>query len=325
MTYGEKIAQLRKNAAMTQSGLGDKLGVTAQAVSKWEHDVSEPDLGTLKKIADLFGISIDTFLDTEQIVAATVPVNPKEVAAEMAPVVTDSVVTQVQKEMDTTVAAVKSAVTNSDVLGHCTNCGIVVRADNSGCTSPRVLCKNCYHKQQAEQRAKEEKAKQQLQNKRDELRHKRNRCLFWGIAAALVALGAAISILVCVPMDTGIKVGIAIAGVWAAYALFGTIIEVFLSDSTVADIMDWCLTRSIRWPGIIFTLDFGGIAFLIAVKILFAILGFLAGAFFFAIGLLLSMIVSTFTTPFTLHKVNKKIKGEIPLESEGKRKDRAED
>lgn len=54
MTYGQKITQLRKNANMTQAQLGDALNVSAQAVSKWEHNLAEPDLSTIKKISYIF-------------------------------------------------------------------------------------------------------------------------------------------------------------------------------------------------------------------------------------------------------------------------------
>lgn len=47
MTYGQKIAQLRKISNMTQAKLGELLNVSAQAVSKWEHDIAEPDLATI--------------------------------------------------------------------------------------------------------------------------------------------------------------------------------------------------------------------------------------------------------------------------------------
>lgn len=49
MNYGQKIAELRKKADMTQAELGESLNVTSQAVSKWENGLSEPDLGTINK------------------------------------------------------------------------------------------------------------------------------------------------------------------------------------------------------------------------------------------------------------------------------------
>lgn len=62
MNIGKTIADYRKAANMTQSEVADQLGVTYQAVSKWERDESLPDITMLPKIADLFDISIDTLL-----------------------------------------------------------------------------------------------------------------------------------------------------------------------------------------------------------------------------------------------------------------------
>lgn len=62
MNIGKTIADYRKAANMTQSEVADQLGVTYQAVSKWERDESLPDITMLPKIADLFNISIDTLL-----------------------------------------------------------------------------------------------------------------------------------------------------------------------------------------------------------------------------------------------------------------------
>lgn len=326
MTYGEKLIQLRKNANLTQAELGEQLGVTAQAVSKWEHDVSEPDLGTMRKLAMIFGISVDDFLDSEQTVAAVVPVNPVEVAAEMAPVVADTVAAGVRddiansvregmNEAVTTVGEVVAKATDA-VIGHCVKCGVIVKESNKGCVKPKVLCVNCYKKQQAEKAAAEREKQSKEQSLRGNLRTKRNRCLFWGIFAGLLIIAAAIGVAVKVNLDVGIKVGIIVGGVWAAYAVLGVICEVFLSDSAVADVMEWALTRSISWPGVIFTLDFEGLVFLIAIKILFAILGFIAGVALFFLGLSISMVIATFTFPFTMHKVEGKLSGRLPIKAE---------
>ena len=51
MSLGKTLAELRKKSKMTQSELGDKLNISAQAISKWENDSSEPDISTLKKLA----------------------------------------------------------------------------------------------------------------------------------------------------------------------------------------------------------------------------------------------------------------------------------
>lgn len=59
MTIGNIISNLRKEQNMTQEALANALGVTNQAVSKWESDQSCPDIAFLPTIADLFGVSID--------------------------------------------------------------------------------------------------------------------------------------------------------------------------------------------------------------------------------------------------------------------------
>ncbi|MBR4291033.1 MAG: helix-turn-helix transcriptional regulator [Oscillospiraceae bacterium] len=61
-TLGKRIIVNRKRLNMTQDRLAEQLGVTAQAVSKWENDQSCPDISMLPKLAELFGISIDTLL-----------------------------------------------------------------------------------------------------------------------------------------------------------------------------------------------------------------------------------------------------------------------
>jgi len=64
-TLGKRITAHRKKLGMTQDRLAEQLGVTAQAVSKWENDQSCPDISILPKLAEIFGISIDALLGIE--------------------------------------------------------------------------------------------------------------------------------------------------------------------------------------------------------------------------------------------------------------------
>ena len=64
-TLGKRIVANRKRLGLTQDQLAEKLGVTAQAVSKWENDQSCPDITMLPKLADLFGVSTDQLLGRE--------------------------------------------------------------------------------------------------------------------------------------------------------------------------------------------------------------------------------------------------------------------
>ena len=59
MEIGSKIAYYRKNANITQDALARQLGISNQAVSKWETDQSYPDIELLPKIADIFNITLD--------------------------------------------------------------------------------------------------------------------------------------------------------------------------------------------------------------------------------------------------------------------------
>ena len=59
--YGQILAKLRKEKGFTQEQLGKKLNVSYQAVSKWENNLSEPDLATLEKIVNIFGITMSEF------------------------------------------------------------------------------------------------------------------------------------------------------------------------------------------------------------------------------------------------------------------------
>lgn len=57
--YGERIQRLRKGAGLSQQALGERLGITSVAVSKWERGQSQPDIPTLTRLADLFGVTLD--------------------------------------------------------------------------------------------------------------------------------------------------------------------------------------------------------------------------------------------------------------------------
>ena len=61
----EQISQLRRQAGMTQEELAAKLGVTNQAVSKWESAQCCPDIALLPDIARLFGLTVDELLTGE--------------------------------------------------------------------------------------------------------------------------------------------------------------------------------------------------------------------------------------------------------------------
>lgn len=64
-TLGKRISYHRKRLGLTQEQLADRVGVSAQAVSKWENDLSCPDINLLPELADIFGITVDALLGKE--------------------------------------------------------------------------------------------------------------------------------------------------------------------------------------------------------------------------------------------------------------------
>ncbi len=63
---GRRIAESRRKMGMTQNALAIRVGVTAQAVSKWEQGRSCPDIAILDEIADALGISLFELLGMEK-------------------------------------------------------------------------------------------------------------------------------------------------------------------------------------------------------------------------------------------------------------------
>ncbi len=62
MTIGEKITHLRNSAGISQEGLAERLSVSRQSVSKWEMDVSQPQIDKIISLCEIFGISSDELL-----------------------------------------------------------------------------------------------------------------------------------------------------------------------------------------------------------------------------------------------------------------------
>ena len=62
-TMGEIISALRKEKGMTQKDLADKMGVTDKAVSKWERNLSCPDISSIPKLAEILGTGVETLMD----------------------------------------------------------------------------------------------------------------------------------------------------------------------------------------------------------------------------------------------------------------------
>lgn len=77
MTLGQRIQELRKGLNLSQEELGEKMGVSRQAISKWEGDQTIPELDKLIALSKLFGLTVGQLLGVEQPAPAAPPKPPR--------------------------------------------------------------------------------------------------------------------------------------------------------------------------------------------------------------------------------------------------------
>ena len=78
MTIGKRIAHLRKEKGLTQEELAQHMGISPQAVSKWENDQTCPDISALPKLARPFDVTVDELLSGKQELAPVRVLPPEE-------------------------------------------------------------------------------------------------------------------------------------------------------------------------------------------------------------------------------------------------------
>ena len=66
MTVGQRIAQKRKELALSQEALGEQLGVSRQAIYKWESDATLPEIEKLITLSRIFSVSVGWLLGEEE-------------------------------------------------------------------------------------------------------------------------------------------------------------------------------------------------------------------------------------------------------------------
>lgn len=65
-TFGQRLSRLRKEKGLTQEDIAKRIIISPQAVSKWENDISSPDILVLSSLADILGVSVDVLLGREE-------------------------------------------------------------------------------------------------------------------------------------------------------------------------------------------------------------------------------------------------------------------
>ena len=294
-TYGEKIKQLRKENNLTQAELGEKLFVTSQAVSKWENDLSEPDLNSVKKMCELFNVSMDEFMEIETKQETTTPAEetatePKDEAA------TPNVV---------------DAAPQRTIEGYCEKCHkalyageyeVVTSVKRYGRTTrniQHVFCKECAQILEDEQKKKEQERKE---SEKAEEKHKQDKgFVVGGLVGALI-------IAICVAVYFSQKNAAWLwGGAIVSYCAFAFVVQAYRKESAIFMMLGFFM-RSFKMPAVIFSLELDGLFFLIFVKLLFGFLSGLLSVCWFLLGLAIVFTISGFAFPFEMVKYAHKYK-----------------
>ena len=286
MTIGTKLSAYRKLAGYTQQQIGDYLNISAQAVSKWENNQAEPDLATIRALANLYKVSVDEMLDPDCIPYISV-----------------------DKENTTD----EQPSPNSIPIGFCMNCGVTMTEENVGETDPVMLCKKCAQaKKEADERAEAKRRSdaEAARAKADAIcngnrRTIRKKIILSSIFASIVFIFFLIVGIATVAEDFSTP---SLMVLIILPYLFGSFVFCLFYDCFVQDaVIEWA-SKSIPWPGLIFTFDLDGILWLIGMKLLFWVLGFIFGIITLIIGIFIACVCAPFVFPFLLGRIIKNYK-----------------
>lgn len=282
----QNIKQLRTSKGMTQKELAEKLHVTPQAVSRWENGEVEPSVSTIGEMADIFEVTADEIIGGKRDVK-------KETAA--------TAVAGVGENMGENTSKPAETVVPSFVYGVCQICGkpITDHGDlvkksfsRKGRSSEKTYCKKCAN-MLMEQEKKERIAHAARQRKRS---------FKWG--GLIAAIVTAIAVYFAAQYSDACGIILSVIG---GIATFTFVSCLFLKNNFIEDVFlgiaSWGV---VKFPGLIFSFDLDGIAWLIGMKILFAILGFLIGFAVICLAMVVCLVLSLFVYPFALNKSIKK-------------------
>lgn len=290
MTIGQKIKKLRTEKGLTQKDLADQLHVTFQTISKWEKDENEPDLATVRELAKLFGCSLDYLLSEDEEEAPKEEVAVEPVVKEV-PVIKETVIIH-QNEMHVCARCGKDIPENELVSED------VTKKERHGRTTRTVSVGQTYYHKSCLEEVKKERAATAARVRAANTSKAKKMSFGWGIAGGVVAFGIALAIFLCNTQYVHPALGV-LFSVLIGYGIFA-MLYCIISGSYIGEVFVWCAGLSIKFPGLIFSWDLEGFAWLIAMKILFAVLGFLIGVFalLFAIGF--SALLGFVSFPFVL-------------------------
>ena len=285
MGIGLKIKEYRNRAGLTQKDLADELHVTYQAVSRWENDDAEPSFDMLKDICRILNCTADDLFEMDNDELEETIHQPEEPAT----------IKEVEKP----------------VIGICNQCNkpiydkedmvVINKKYTEGTGKNRIvnniqitLCKECNEVNDLQEKRIEDQRKRLVNMS---LKKRRIHSFIWPSLMAIALL--VMAIISFTKGNTSTGVAEIIFGI-LVYTFLGTMIlnNTFLTDMWL-EVASW---GAVRMPGIIFSLSFDGLIFLIAAKILFFILGIMLGILAVLFSTFLALGLSLFVYPFALRK-----------------------
>ncbi len=285
MNYGNKIAELRKSKNLTQSELGTKLNLTAQAVSKWENDLSEPDLDSIKKMCEIFGVSVDAFLGISTSSELEKPATAPAPTPMAQPV---KIINGYCEKCKKPVGPAEYELTNLSYNG-----ARLYKVEES--KSQHIFCNDCFKtikELKKTEDAKKEQARKLNEQKKEKANFKKG--FIWGAVASVL-----IFVILFLSTQKNQNTESTIGLVFLTIGGFTATSQVFWGDF-IGDVF-FFFCRSFRAPfGFIFELSLDGILWLITVKLALWIICGLLSIAWFAIGLFVTCLISIFTFPFQL-------------------------
>lgn len=306
MTLGASIKSYRLKNGLTQNELAEKLNVSYQTISKWENDTNEPDIRTLNMLCEIFNCTLNELVNGEQKkVEENVESNESGIKEEK------SVQTNTQT---TNITSAETVLEPKVKIGVCKTCEKSIY-DNEKIhhmsENKRVgrghhikveydLCDTCYQKLQ-----ESKKKAEQLEIAAKKAKQKKLTIWSYVIGGIIAIITLVVCILNYSTVGIGWTIGLPIIILYVAIADIYCITLAFVDESWIGEMFFAIAGFSIKMPGVIFTFDSDGLRFLIAMKILFAIITICISIAVFLLALALSSICSIFWFPYMFAKHRK--------------------
>ncbi|MBQ8450960.1 MAG: helix-turn-helix transcriptional regulator, partial [Bacteroidaceae bacterium] len=254
-----------------------------QAISKWENDLSEPDIATLRALANLYEVSLGELVDLE----GGFP-DPVDDAAESP-----------EEQVTADDTSSMRIMIGSDKAEN-------VPKKNTSSSTTTLYTDDLASKVVDEIENREKTRKDKEEADRKNAREARRgvimtKSLIWGIVigSIIAIIGTVLSVMSLVE---SFDVGRLFAYIGVTYALSAFAFCMFF-DTWVKESFLWFATKVISFPGLIFEWSIDGFMWLIGMKLLFALIGFLFGVLMFFIGLAVASVVAVFTFPWLVFNI----------------------